>query len=128
MTPPYEPSYGILLDSGELDRRVEQARSGLSRCRGCPRGCGVDRLAGEMGICRTGRDALVASAFPHPGEEACLRGRNGSGTIFFASCNLRCVFCQNHDISQEGEGRLATAAEIAGMMIRLQEIGCHNIN
>jgi putative pyruvate formate lyase activating enzyme len=125
---PHVPAYRSLLPSGELDRRVEQAIAGLACCHGCPRACGVDRLAGETGICGTGRDALASSAFPHPGEEACLRGRNGSGTIFFASCSLRCVFCQNHDISQEGEGRPATASEIAGMMLRLQEFGCHNIN
>jgi putative pyruvate formate lyase activating enzyme len=88
----------------------------------------VDRLADERGLCRIGRHALVASHFPHFGEEDCLRGWNGSGTIFFAGCNLRCVFCQNFDVSWRVQGQEAPPARLAAMMLELQEIGCHNIN
>ncbi len=100
----------------------------LSDCRACPRDCGVDRTADERTICHTGRHARVASAFPHHGEEDCLRGTRGSGTIFFAFCNLKCVFCQNWDISAAGSGSEASAADIAEIMLRLQAAGCHNIN
>lgn len=75
-----------------------------------------------------GRHARVSSAFPHFGEEDVLRGWNGSGTIFFAWCNLRCVFCQNYETSQDGEGEVVDAKDLARIMLRLQEIGCHNIN
>jgi putative pyruvate formate lyase activating enzyme len=81
-----------------------------------------------MGVCRSGRHARVASAFPHFGEEDCLRGWKGSGTIFFSGCNLRCVFCQNYDISQRGDGTEVTAEELARLMLDLQTAGCHNIN
>jgi putative pyruvate formate lyase activating enzyme len=94
----------------------------------CPRGCKVDRRSDEKGLCAIGRDAVVASYFPHFGEENCLRGRRGSGTIFFSGCNLRCVFCQNHDISWEVRGERAGAVRLAEMMLELQAIGCHNIN
>ncbi len=79
-------------------------------------------------MCHTGRWAAVGSYFPHFGEEDCLRGWNRSGTIFFSYCNLKCVFCHNFDISQEGKGRKVNPDELAGMMIELQERGCHNIN
>lgn len=88
----------------------------------------MDRLADERGLCRIGRHAIVASHFPHFGEEDCLRGWNGSGTIFFAGCNLRCVFCQNFDVSWQVQGREAPPERLAAMMLELQEIGCHNIN
>jgi putative pyruvate formate lyase activating enzyme len=88
----------------------------------------VDRLADERGLCRIGRHAMVASHFPHFGEENCLRGWRGSGTIFFSGCNLRCVFCQNFDVSWQVQGEEADAARLAGMMLELQRIGCHNIN
>jgi putative pyruvate formate lyase activating enzyme len=88
----------------------------------------VNRLAGELGVCRTGRWAIVSSAFPHHGEEDCLRGTRGSGTIFFSCCNLRCVFCQNADISQRATGRPHTAEGLAELMLALQAGGCHNIN
>lgn len=124
----YRPAYLRLYASGELARRVEAARAALSACYLCPRRCGVNRLKNERGACRTGRWAVVSSFFPHPGEEDCLRGWRGSGTIFFAWCNLRCVFCQNYDISHLGEGREVTAEELAAMMLHLQALGCHNIN
>jgi len=79
-------------------------------------------------VCRTGERAIVYSAGPHHGEEDCLRGAHGSGTIFFSFCNMRCVYCQNWDISWRGEGREVSTQELAAMMLRLQAIGCHNIN
>jgi putative pyruvate formate lyase activating enzyme len=115
--------------SGELRERARRALALLEgRCRVCPRLCKVDRLADRPGLCRVGRHAVVASHFPHFGEEDCLRGRRGSGTIFFSGCNLRCVFCQNHDISWQLQGERVTPARLAGMMLELQAIGCHNIN
>ncbi len=121
-------AYVATWESGELRRRVDAALEALRSCRLCPRDCDVDRLADERAVCRTGRHAMVASAAPHFGEEDCLRGWRGSGTIFFSYCNLRCVFCQNHDISWQGNGRELDATEIARIMLRLQEAGCHNIN
>lgn len=112
----------------ELPERVRMAVASLSDCRGCPRACGADRLSGHTGVCHTGRLARVSSAFAHPGEESCLSGSRGSGTVFFAGCNLRCVFCQNHDISQADEGAESSPENIAEMMLDLQGRGCHNIN
>ena len=116
------------LDEAELRRRAEQAVQSLESCRTCPRNCEVNRLADEAAVCRTGRYARVASYFAHFGEEDCLRGRYGSGTIFFAMCNLRCVFCQNHEISHRPSGKETRPEELASMMLSLQERGCHNIN
>jgi len=124
----FEPAYMELFRSGELYRRSREALKRLKPCRVCPRDCDVDRLADEKAVCQTGRRAYVSSYFPHFGEEDCLRGTLGSGTIFFSMCNLKCVFCQNYDISQRGEGQEVTAEQLAMMMIRLQERGCHNIN
>ena len=125
------PAY-LDLPAGELERRAEAAVASLADCRACPRDCGVDRLADKWSACKTGRHAVVSSAFAHMGEEDCLRGWRGSGTIFFAHCNLRCVFCQNFDISQGvGPGPAApglSAQEIAHLMLELQGRGCHNIN
>jgi putative pyruvate formate lyase activating enzyme len=125
---PFEPAYLALHRSGQLGQRVEAAMRHLQECSACPRSCRVSRVADETGFCGTGRYARVASAGAHFGEEDCLRGTRGSGTIFFALCNLHCVFCQNWDISQRGEGRTATAEEIANIMLALQQRGCHNIN
>ncbi len=122
------PRYLELFASGELTRRVERAMSMLRSCRVCPRNCDVDRLEDERAVCLTGRYARVASHFPHFGEEDCLRGSRGSGTIFFAFCNLKCVFCQNWDISQRRAGKEVRADELAAMMLELQQLGCHNIN
>jgi putative pyruvate formate lyase activating enzyme len=125
----YSPPYVELARRGVLERRAAAAYELLGeRCVVCPRGCKVDRRADVKGLCAIGRDAVVASYFPHFGEEDCLRGRRGSGTIFFSGCNLRCVFCQNHEISWEVRGERVTAARLAGMMVELQAIGCHNIN
>jgi putative pyruvate formate lyase activating enzyme len=111
-----------------MPARVAAALEELRSCRACPRNCRIDRLADERKVCNTGRHARVASAFAHFGEEDCLRGWAGSGTIFFSMCNLQCVFCQNWDISQAPAGREMDAAEIAGLMLDLQDRGCHNIN
>jgi putative pyruvate formate lyase activating enzyme len=124
----FEPAYLSLHRSGELWRRAEAARERLAHCLVCPRDCGVDRLANKTAACHTGRYARVASYFAHRGEEDCLRGWGGSGTIFFALCNLRCVFCQNFDISQAPKGDEVTPERLAAMMIELQQTGCHNIN
>jgi putative pyruvate formate lyase activating enzyme len=112
-----------------MDQRVEAARRELESCCACPRNCRINRLRDETKVCNTGRLARVSSAFAHLGEEDCLRGWRGSGTIFFAMCNLRCVFCQNWDISQSaGGGRPMAAHELADLMLALQDQGCHNIN
>ena len=124
----FEPAYLELYQSGELGRRVEEAIASLAQCRVCPRDCGVDRLTDRRAACKTGRHAVVSSSFPHTGEEDCLRGYHGSGTIFFSWCNLRCVFCQNYEISQLGEGRVTQPNQLAAMMLRLQSLDCHNIN
>jgi len=129
--PTHLPAY-LQLAPGELTRRAERALLGLAECRACPRDCGVNRLEDCWSACKTGRYAVVSSAFPHFGEEDCLRGWRGSGTIFFAHCNLRCVFCQNWDISQgvrPGPAAPAVRPErLAEIMLGLQEQGCHNIN
>lgn len=112
----------------DLAARAEALRELLHSCRLCPRACGVDRLTEEMGACRTGAEPIVSSYGPHFGEERPLVGRGGSGTIFLTHCNLRCVFCQNCDISQLGEGRVYSRERLSGMMLDLQRQGCHNIN
>jgi putative pyruvate formate lyase activating enzyme len=119
------------LSRRELRDRAARAIAALADCRACPRDCRVNRLEDAWAACKTGRYAVIGSFFPHFGEEDCLRGWNGSGTIFFSHCNLRCVFCQNYDISQDIKPRAArgsTSLEIAGMMLSLQRKGCHNIN
>ncbi len=124
------PAY-LDLPPDELAARARLGLTHLERCRVCPRDCDVDRLEDEIGVCKTGRHAVVSSCFPHFGEEDCLRGWRGSGTIFFSHCNLRCVFCQNYDISQATKARAErgyTPEELAGMMLELQARGCHNIN
>lgn len=123
-----EPRYLELYRRGELEARVEQALEELRVCRACPRNCRINRLEDETKVCHTGRYAVVSSAFPHFGEEDCLQGYNGSGTIFFGLCNLRCVFCQNWDVSQKRRGGEKSGEEIADIMLELQEAGCHNIN
>jgi putative pyruvate formate lyase activating enzyme len=124
----FTPGY-LQLGQDELARRAAAAHELLGpRCVVCPRGCKVDRRADEVGLCAIGRYAVVASHFPHFGEEDCLRGRRGSGTIFFSGCNLRCVFCQNWDISWQVRGEKVTPARLAQMMLELQAIGCHNVN
>ena len=115
-------------DASVFEKRREQALSLLASCTVCPRLCRVNRMENEYGVCRSGRYAAVCSAFPHMGEEDGLRGWMGSGTIFFSFCNLKCVFCQNHELSWRGQGSLHDAGELARLMLSLQEQGCHNIN
>ena len=124
----FEPAYLCFHRRGELRHRAAEALTRLSHCLVCPRNCGVDRMADKTAACHTGRYARVGSYFPHFGEEDCLRGWNGSGTIFFSMCNLRCVFCQNYDISQAGQGEEVRPERLAEMMLELQARGCHNIN
>jgi putative pyruvate formate lyase activating enzyme len=125
----FPPSY-MSLGIEEIDRRALDALRllGEERCLVCPRLCKVGRLHDKRGLCAIGRHAVVASHFPHFGEEDCLRGRNGSGTIFFSGCNLRCVFCQNHDISWEVKGEIVSPQRLAEMMVEVQTWGCHNVN
>jgi putative pyruvate formate lyase activating enzyme len=124
----FQPAYLQLYRSGELQQRARQAVAELAHCSLCPRACEAHRAAGETGTCQIGRYARVSSYFPHLGEEDCLRGWRGSGTIFFGQCNLRCVFCQNFDISQCGRFPETSPERLAGMMLDLQAGGCHNIN
>lgn len=123
----FEAAY-LRLGDAELRRRAGEALDLLRSCEACPRNCHVDRLADRWGVCRTGRYAAVSSVFPHFGEEDCLRGWRGSGTIFFAWCNLKCVFCQNYEISHRGQGRTVAPETLARMMVALQDEGCHNVN
>ncbi len=116
------------LSRAELWERVELAEELLNECDLCPRNCGIDRTAGETGFCKTGDKPLVSSWGPHFGEERPLVGRFGSGTIFFSRCNLGCVFCQNWTISHQGKGEEISFGRLAGIMLELQEAGCHNIN
>jgi len=122
------PSYIRLFEKGELQQRIRLLKEFLKECRLCPRECGVNRLNGEVGVCQAGLELKVSSAFPHFGEEPPLVGYHGSGTIFLTHCNLRCIFCQNHDISHLGNGEPITSSGMAQVMVRLQEMGCHNIN
>ncbi|MFZ5919039.1 MAG: radical SAM protein [Chloroflexota bacterium] len=125
----FEPAFLALWRSGELEKRVAEACRRLERCDICANRCGVNRRQSIQGaLCRTGERAVVSSFAPHFGEESPLVGRGGSGTIFFSWCNLRCQYCQNFEISQLGHGREVEPEELAGMMLRLQAMGCHNIN
>ena len=123
-----EPGYLELAQKGELRRRAQEAVALLQSCTLCPRTCGVNRLEGEQGFCRTGRLARIASYNPHFGEEAPLVGTQGSGTVFFSSCNLLCSFCQNYEISHGNQGEEGTAGQLASVMLLLAEQGCPNIN
>ena len=129
---PEEPEYIALYHSGELERRVEELEARLSSCDICPRECQVNRLNGELGFCHSGRLPIVASFCAYHGEEPVLSGRNGSGAVFFGNCNLRCVYCQNHQISQNWEKQRSNEIDchtLAQYMLYLQdELGCHNIN
>jgi putative pyruvate formate lyase activating enzyme len=125
----FEPAYLGLLQSGELKARVQEAYRRLEACDICPRQCGANRRQSVKGaVCHTGVRAVVCSYNPHFGEEAPLVGMGGSGTIFFAWCNLQCQYCQNYEISQLGEGHEVEPEELAAMMLYLQSMSCHNIN
>lgn len=124
----FEPAYLKLHNSGELKKRGQVLWSLLKKCSLCPRDCGVNRLEGETGFCRASSQLKIASYHSHFGEERPLVGKGGSGTIFFTHCNLRCVFCINYQINHEGEGSDQSISNLADMMLKLQKIGCHNIN
>jgi putative pyruvate formate lyase activating enzyme len=124
----FQPSYLALAQTGELNRRAEALRALASPCRLCPRRCGVDRAAGELGFCRAGILASVSSCNAHHGEEPPISADRGSGTVFFAHCTMRCRFCQNFPISQLGHGVEITDATLAERFLMLQDMGCHNLN
>lgn len=123
-----KPSYLKLLESGELEQRALAAGSMLEPCTLCPEKCRVARLSGKKGRCRIAGHAVVADYSPHFGEEPPIRGTRGSGTVFFSGCNMHCVYCQNHEISQHARGTPVTPEILAFMFLMLQENGCHNIN
>ena len=122
------PSYIKLYETGELQKRIDALNMILEDCHLCPRNCRVNRFKGEKGVCRVGSLPMVSSFHAHFGEEKPLVGRYGSGTIFLTYCNLKCLFCQNYDISHLGEGREVSLKELGDMMISLMRQGCHNIN
>ncbi len=122
------PGYLKLLASGELNRRVAEAKKHMTECNLCPHECGINRKE-KIGFCRASDQVIVASYGPHFGEESVLVGTRGSGTIFFAYCNMSCVFCQNCELSFGGEGELISNSELAGIMLKLQNVyNCHNVN
>jgi len=124
----HTPSYIQLFKSGELSKRLQFLEERITDCVLCPHKCRVDRTTSYNGFCETGSLPLISSFHAHFGEEAPLVGSNGSGTIFFAGCNMRCIYCQNYEISHFRRGQEITYNALADMMIRLQEHGCHNIN
>jgi putative pyruvate formate lyase activating enzyme len=122
--PEFEPGYLKMHHSGDLIKRGNELWKIMESCQLCPRECGVNRLEGEEGFCQGSAQLEIASFHPHFGEERPLVGRGGSGTIFFTNCGLRCVFCINYDISQEGRGEAESIEKMAQMMLHLQQIGC----
>ena len=126
-----EPGYIALYRSGELQRRAESLEARLSSCDICPRECGVNRLEGEPGFCRSTRLPIVSAVCAHHGEEPVISGGRGSGTVFFGNCNMRCVYCQNYQISQgvREQSEAIDSHTLAERMLYLQdELGCYNIN
>lgn len=123
-----QPVYIKTHQNSKLQEKIKLLNKILNACTLCPRQCKVNRLEGKKGYCGAGKDARVSSVFPHFGEEACLVGKYGSGTIFFSYCNLKCVFCQNYEISHLAEGRDVDIEELAEFMLQLQGMSCHNIN
>ncbi len=124
------PSYIGLLHNGELYKRAEKAYANLVSCTSCPRDCEVNRINGEYGICTSGHLPIVSSYTPHFGEEPVLSGTKGAGNIFFGNCNLKCIYCQNFEISQNPKTekhKEVTHDRLAEIMIELQNKGCHNI-
>jgi putative pyruvate formate lyase activating enzyme len=124
----FEPSYLKLYENGDLHERVERLYNILESCTLCPRRCNVNRIEGEKGYCKSGRELKISSYGPHFGEERELVGRKGSGTIFLTNCNMLCVYCQNYDISHLGYGEIVSTDRAAEIMLKLQDMGCHNIN
>jgi putative pyruvate formate lyase activating enzyme len=124
----FQPGYVKLSQTGELQKRGEILWDLMASCVLCPHECGASRLKGERGLCHNTSKLDISSYHPHFGEEEPLVGRSGSGTVFFSNCGLRCVFCINWEISQEGEGNQYSIDDLAEMMLHLQQIGCLNIN
>ncbi len=127
MSPP-RPGYLRMIHDGTLKAKAEALKERLRACDLCPRRCGVDRLSGKLGFCRTDGRLKVAAVSLHPWEEPPIAGSGGSGTVFFSGCTLHCLFCQNYPISQMGVGRIIEPEELAERMLRLQRRGAHNIN
>ena len=126
----FAPKYLTLLRENKLAERVERLEAMLASCNVCPKDCGNDRLADEIAACYSGRLPIVSSYTAHFGEEPCVSGTSGAGNIFFGNCNLRCVYCQNYQISQtwkEQKQNEITHERLAEIMLELQERGCHNI-
>ena len=123
----FKPAY-LLMGPNELAARAAALREVMRDCRLCPRECRVDRLAGETGACAVGAEPIISSSGPHFGEEPPLVAGHGSGTIFLTHCNLKCIFCQNYDISHLGQGATSTVENLADAMLDLQRRGCHNLN
>lgn len=122
------PRYLNLLKSGKLKDRAEKLKSIYKNCVLCPWNCRIDRTSGHLGTCKSADRVKVSMAAPHFGEEPMISGKKGSGTIFFSNCNLRCKYCQNYQISQEGMGNEVSDEQLADLMLMLQSKGCHNIN
>jgi len=127
-----EPRYIALYNSGELERRANRLEGRLASCDICPRECRVNRLEGEVGFCHSGRFPIVSAVCAHQGEEPAISGSRGSGTVFFGNCNMRCVYCQNYQISQNWEKQKSKEIDchtLAERMLYLQDdLDCHNIN
>ena len=124
---PHDPSF-LFLSPRQWDDRIREADRIASACGLCPRRCGVNRLKGEKGFCKAPGELVISSIFPHHGEEPPISGKNGSGTVFFSYCTLKCLFCQNYQISHEAEGKTYTPLRLAQKLLDLERLGCHNIN
>ena len=122
------PVYLEALQNGKLDKAIDKLCKLLESCSICPRKCGVNRIKGEQGFCKTGSRPRVFSYMAHQGEEPAISGSSGSGTIFFSNCNMSCAYCQNYEFSQMGQGKEVSCEDLAKIMLELQEMGCHNIN
>jgi putative pyruvate formate lyase activating enzyme len=124
---PHKPSF-LFLSPHEWDERIREADRIATSCGLCPRRCGVNRMKGEKGFCKAPGELVISSIFPHHGEEPPISGKNGSGTVFFSYCTLKCLFCQNYQISHEAEGETFSPLQLAQKLIGLERLGCHNIN
>ena len=125
---PTYPAYLKSYQNGYLDKAINELYNKLKSCSICPRKCGINRINNETGFCKTGALPKVYSFMSHQGEEPPISGTRGSGTIFFSNCNMRCIYCQNYEFSQLGQGREVSSNDLAGFMLELQRMNCHNIN
>ena len=123
----FKPVY-LSMSKEDFEFKLNKSIGILSKCNLCPRKCNVNRCEGELGVCNSGINLRISSYGPHYGEEKELVGKYGSGTIFFTNCNLKCIFCQNYDISHLGQGYEVTNEQLSKIMLYLQNKGCHNIN